>query len=128
MADCSCNCFSSPVLVFPCAGGSNVGQISNCAAVELDKQGIAKIYCLIGVAAHIPGMVDAAKSASGVVAIDGCPVACAKAALDHLNIPISQHLIVTDLGIEKNHVFKWTQEEIEKVTSAVVVSEKASVE
>jgi len=66
------------VLVFPCSGGSNVGQIANEAAVDLDRLHRARIYCLAGISAHIPGMVDSAKSASAVVAIDGCPVACIK--------------------------------------------------
>jgi uncharacterized metal-binding protein len=80
MSDCSCTCSSGPLLVLPCAGGSTVGQISNAVAVKMDKQGKATIYCLIGVAAQIPGMVDAAKSASAVIAFDGCLVPCAKAA------------------------------------------------
>jgi uncharacterized metal-binding protein len=89
--------------------------------VSLDIQGKARIYCLIGVSAHISGMVDSAKSASGVIAIDGCPVACAKAALDHIGIPISQHIVVTDLGIEKNHVFEWTAGQVQKVIDAVKI-------
>jgi uncharacterized metal-binding protein len=105
MSECACNQPSTYTLALPCAGGSNVGQISNSAAIELDKQGVARIYCLIGIAAHIPGMVDAAKSASGIIAIDGCPVGCAKAALDHLKLPVSQQIVVTELGIEKNHIF-----------------------
>jgi uncharacterized metal-binding protein len=96
-----------------------VGQIANFAAVELDKQGKAQMYCLIGVAAHLGGMVDSAKAASGIIAIDGCQVACAKAALDHLQIPFTQHIVVTDLEIKKNHVFEWTNEQVDKVVSAV---------
>jgi uncharacterized metal-binding protein len=132
MSDCSCSCSSDeaktadncscgggPVLVFPCSGGSNVGQIANAAAVELDRRHQARIYCLVGVAAHIPGMVDSAKSASGVIAIDGCPVACAKIALEHAGIQIDQAIIVTQLGIEKNHQFSWEAEEVEKVISAI---------
>ncbi|NPV87816.1 MAG: zinc-binding protein [Anaerolineae bacterium] len=116
---CACSASQRRFLVLPCAGGSNVGQISNAAAVELDKQGKAQIYCLIGVAAHIPGMVDAARNAPGVIAIDGCRVACARRALEHIGIPISQHLVVTDLGIEKNHVFAWSEEQIQTVLSAL---------
>jgi uncharacterized metal-binding protein len=109
------------VLVFPCSGGSNVGQIANAAAVELDRRHQARIYCLAGVAAHISGMVDSAKSASRVIAIDGCPVACAKIALDHDGIKIDQAIIVTELGVEKNHQFTWEIDEVEKVISAVQI-------
>lgn len=132
MADCSCDCSpnqthpadscscnTGPVLVFPCAGGSNVGQIANEAAVDLDRTRVARIYCLAGVAAHIPGMVDSAKSASRVIAIDGCPVACAKTALEHAGVRIDQAVIVTELGIDKNHQFNWNIEDVEKVIAEV---------
>jgi uncharacterized metal-binding protein len=98
-----------------------VGQISNAVALALDNQGKARLYCLIGVAAHISGMVDSARSASGVIAIDGCPVACAKAALDHIGIQVKQHIVVTDFGIEKNHVFEWTDEQVQTVLDAVII-------
>ncbi len=94
-------------------------KIANAAAMELDKQGEAQMYCLVGVAAHIGGMVDSAKNASGIIAVDGCQVACAKAALDHMQIPFTQHIVVSDLEIKKNHVFEWTDEQVKKVVSVV---------
>lgn len=134
MADCSCKCSSdqtqptdgcscttAPVLVFPSSGWANVGQIANEAAVDLDRTHVARIYCLAGVAAHIPGMVDSAKSASRVIAIDGCPVACAKNALEHAGVRIDQAIIVTELGIEKKHSFIWEIEQVETVISAVQI-------
>jgi len=117
--DCSCTCSSGPVLVLPCSGGSNVGQITNSAAIELDMQGKARMYCLVGIAAHISGMVDSAKTASGVIALDGCQVACARHVLEHIGIPITQHLIVTDLGIKKNHNFSYTSAEISSVLDSL---------
>ncbi|SHE80054.1 DGC domain-containing protein [Desulfofundulus australicus DSM 11792] len=43
MADtCTCTCEAAPVLIFPCSGGSNVGQIANQAAVELTREGISE--------------------------------------------------------------------------------------
>jgi uncharacterized metal-binding protein len=116
----SCACSSGgPRLVLSCSGGSNVGQIANAAAMELDKQGKAQMYCLVGIAAHIGGMVDSAKNASGIIAIDGCQVACAKTALDHMQIPLTQYIVVTDLEIKKNHMFEWADEEVKRVISAV---------
>jgi uncharacterized metal-binding protein len=118
----NCACSSAPVLVFPCSGGSNVGQIANEAAVDLDRSQRARIYCLAGVAAHIPGMVDSAKSASAVVAIDGCPIACAKMALEHAGISVARSIIVTELGIEKKHTLIWDPEDVEKVITAVTTT------
>lgn len=115
---CSCDDATTPVLVFPCAGGSNVGQISNAAAIELDRAGKARIYCLAGVAAHIDGMVASAQGARAV-AIDGCNVACARKTLEHANVKVEQAIVITDLGIAKNHVFSWSQNEIEQTLAAL---------
>ncbi len=41
MSEERCECEATSILVFPCSGGSNVGQIANAAAVELTKQGRA---------------------------------------------------------------------------------------
>lgn len=100
---CSCSCQSAegPALVFPCSGGSNVGQIANSAAIEMDKQNLARIYCLAGVAAPISGMVDSAKLANGAIAIDGCPVACAKTALVNAGITVTQSIIVQSWELRK---------------------------
>ncbi len=117
-----CGEATGPRLVFACSGGANVGQIANSAAMELDKRKKGRMYCLVGVAAHIGGMVNSAKSASGIIAIDGCQTACAKAALEHLHLPNFQHVVVTDLGIEKNHRYEWTNEQVEVVVNVVINS------
>ena len=117
---CECASAQSRFLALPCAGGSNVGQISNAAAVELDRRAQASVYCLVGVAAHIPGMVDAARNAPGVIAIDGCAVCCARKALEHIGIPVTRHVVITELGIEKNHVFEWSGEQVETVLAAAM--------
>jgi uncharacterized metal-binding protein len=52
------------------------------------------------------------------VAIDGCEVGCAKAILEHAEIPIKNFLVVTKLGIEKNKDFNLIAEDILKVKAA----------
>ena len=53
-----CLCEASEVLIFPCSGGSNCGQIANDAAVQLTEEGIGMIYCLAGIGAHDSVMID----------------------------------------------------------------------
>jgi uncharacterized metal-binding protein len=116
----SCSCSADgPLLLLACSGGSNVGQITNSAAIEMDRSGRGRFYCMTGIAAHQPGLVDTAKIASGVVALDGCPIACARKALEHIGIPVTQHVVVTDLGIDKSHSFTWTDEDIARTLNAV---------
>ena len=101
-----CLCKAEEITLLPCSGGSNCGQIANQAAVKLDEEGIGKIYCLAGIGAHIKGMVESAKSAKRIVALDGCDVACAKKTIEHAGLLVTDWVCVTDEGIAKNHQFK----------------------
>jgi uncharacterized metal-binding protein len=118
MAEKGCECESTNVLLFPCSGASNVGQIANAAAVVLTCQGRGKMYCLAGIGAHISGMVDSAAHADGCIAIDGCAVACVSKALKHAGIHLTKEVIVTELGIRKTHEYEWTEHEVRQVMEA----------
>jgi len=96
-----------------------VGQLSNQAAVELTQEGFGKVYCLAGVGGLLSGFVQSVKDASQMVAIDGCSIGCAKAILEKGDVPLKGYLVVTDLGIDKNHDFDLKKEEINKVKDAV---------
>ncbi|MBP2649431.1 MAG: hypothetical protein H6Q74_256 [Firmicutes bacterium] len=95
-------CSATPTLYFACSGGSNVGQIANDACRELTREGEGKLFCLAGIGGHISGIVESAKTSSVVIAVDGCSIKCAQKVLEAANVPISKHIVLTDLGIEKN--------------------------
>jgi uncharacterized metal-binding protein len=97
-----CLCASGDLLFLACAGGSNVGQISNRVAVELAKEGRGRLFCLAGIGAHLDTMILAAKERR-LVAIDGCPVQCAKKILDHAGLEAALSVVVTEAGIDKTH-------------------------
>jgi uncharacterized metal-binding protein len=115
-ADCCCS--GDNVLLFACSGGSNVGQIANEAAKKLDEEGLGKFHCLIGVGAGIEGMLVNARGADRIVAIDGCPVACAKIALEKAGLKADSYVVVTDEGVEKGHHFSLTDAEVQAVCDA----------
>lgn len=114
-----CCATNGNIMILTCSGGSNVGQLSNQAAVELTQEGFGKMYCLAGVGGLLSGFVQSAKDTPQMVAIDGCSVGCAKAILEHAEVPVKSYLMVTDLGIEKNHDFNLKKAEIDKVKEAV---------
>lgn len=120
MAEQRCECEAKAILVFPCSGGSNVGQMANAAAVELTKRGCANMYCLAGMGAHIAGMVNSAAGADYCIAIDGCAVACARKTLEHAGLWVDHAVVVTDLGIKKNHEFEWSKDDLDQVIQAVL--------
>jgi len=107
-----CLCKAEEIILLPCSGGSNCGQIANQAAVKLDEEGIGKIYCLAGIGAHIKGMVESAKSAKRIVALDGCEVACSKKAVEHAGLVVTDWVCVTKEDIKKVHEFKLSPKDI----------------
>ncbi len=101
--DESCLCKSSKVLIFSCSGGSNVGQLSNQAAVELTRSGKGRLVCLAGIGAHHQRHDRISQGGDLIVAIDGCPVKCAQKTLEHANLKPDVCVVITELGIEKSH-------------------------
>jgi uncharacterized metal-binding protein len=117
MAENNCMCQESGVLIFPCSGGSDVGELSDRVARKMAKCGQAKMFCLAGIGAHIPGMIESAKAANKIIAIDGCQVLCSKKILEHAGFtPISFNL--KDLGFEKGKT-KVDDDTIEKAANKI---------
>ncbi len=100
MSDTCCST-RQPRMILACSGGSNVGQITNQAAVELTREGLGKMFCLAGLGGGIPGLVQAARDAGPVTVLDGCAVGCAKAIADKAGLAGYAYLVVTNLGIAK---------------------------
>lgn len=107
------------IMILSCSGGSNVGQLSNQAAIELTREGFGKMFCLAGIGGHLSGFVQSAKDIDVMVVIDGCQVGCAKAILKQVEIPLNNYVVITDLEIEKNKDFNLKAEDIAKVKNAV---------
>ena len=113
----NCMCNEAGVLIFPCSGGSDVGELSDRAARKMAKCGQAKMFCLAGIGAHIPGMIESTKAANKLIAIDGCPVACSKKTLEHAGFKVMTFNL-KDMGFEKGKT-KVDDESIDKVLSKI---------
>jgi uncharacterized metal-binding protein len=113
---CSSN---NDVMILACSGGSNVGQLSNRAAVELTQEGFGKMHCLAGIGGQLKGFVQSARDVPVIAAIDGCAVGCAKTILKNAGITQYGYLVLTDIGIEKNKNFMLAEEEVRRVKAAV---------
>lgn len=124
----TCGCHAGSILIFPCSGSSNVGQIANAVGIELTELGRARMYCLAGMGGHIEGMVDSAAHADYRIALDGCSAACARKTLEHAGLTVDKAVIITDLGITKNHTFTWSFEQIGIVISAVTAGIPEAIE
>jgi len=112
-----CLCEPNEILIFSCAGSSNVGQIANQAAIKLAQSGVGRYFCLAGIGSHVSGMIESTKAGKMLIAIDGCPVACAKKTLEHAGFQIHEYVQTTDLlGIEKDHQFNLDAADVERVS------------
>ena len=107
------------IMILACSGGSNVGQLSNQAAVTLTQEGFGKMFCLAGIGGHLNGFVQSAKDVPHLVIVDGCEQGCAKSIFEHLDIPLPNYVVITSLGIEKNKDFNLKQTELASVKQAI---------
>lgn len=114
MSDTCCS-ESEQTMLLACSGASNLGQLSNQAAVELTREGFGKMFCLAALGAHLPNFIHSAQNVPHLVAIDGCAVGCVKRVLEHAEIPVKSYFVVSDLGIEKTMDTVLNPSEVERV-------------
>jgi len=97
----SCACGAAPTLIFACSGAADVGAIADHAARRLTASGWGKMFCLAGIGGKVPGILKTTESAARILAIDGCPLDCARLSLEQAGFKSVQHLRLTDIGLEK---------------------------
>jgi len=117
-APCSCGGSDASRIIFPCCGQANVGQISNQAAIQLDEEGYGGYACT-ALLASSESFARRVNENQEVVTINGCGMACAKKIAEQAGVFVHQHLLITDLGIEKTSGDRsFTPEQVESIVSA----------
>ncbi len=115
---CSCAGGDKSRILFPCCGQANTGQISNSVAIQLDEEGYGGYACT-ALLASSEVLATRAREVDEVVAIDGCGMACAKKIAEAAGVPVHQHLVITDLGVEKKSGDRaFTSGQVEMIASA----------
>jgi uncharacterized metal-binding protein len=87
--------------VYPCSGAADTGEIADRAARRLEAENVAWMSCLAGIGGRVSGMMANAAAAPALLAIDGCPLDCAKKTLELAGFAHVRHVRVTDLGLKK---------------------------
>ena len=95
-----CACSASPKLIFACSGAADVGAIADQAARKLTRDGAGKMFCLAGVGGRVSGIMKTTEAASKTLAIDGCPLDCARNGLVQAGFTAFEHLRGSDLVME----------------------------
>ncbi len=97
----SCQCGAAPRLIFSCSGAADVGAVADQAARQLTREGHGKMFCLAGIGGRVSGILKSTAAASSILAIDGCPLDCARKGLEEAGFSGFAHLQLADLGLEK---------------------------
>ncbi|MCJ7582499.1 MAG: putative zinc-binding protein [Candidatus Aminicenantes bacterium] len=113
-------CSAAPTLIFACSGAADVGALSDKAARKLTADGAGKMYCLAGIGGRVPGILKTTQEAEKILAIDGCPLDCTKLSLEETGFTDFEHMIITDLGLEKGNS-PATDENIATVVQAALM-------
>jgi len=90
-------------LVYSCSGCSNVAQLANTLAVRLDRAGLAEMSCIAGVGGRVNSLVNKANSGRPILAIDGCPLHCARACLAQHGVTADVHITLSSYGLRKRY-------------------------
>ena len=101
MAEKSSCCSEAPKLIFACSGAADVGAVADQAARKLTRDGKGKMFCLAGVGGRVGGIMNTTGSAEKILAVDGCPLNCAKNCLEQAGFGRFEHLQLADLGMTK---------------------------
>ncbi len=118
MSDCNCACSAAPKFVFSCSGAADVGEIADQSARALSRQGNIKMFCLAGIGGRVSGIMKSTEAATTIVAVDGCPLQCAKKCLEEAGFSNFQHVQLADLDLKKGESAV-TPENINRVVDTV---------
>jgi uncharacterized metal-binding protein len=88
-------------LVYSCSGCSSAAQMTNAMAIELDRRGLAEMSCIAGVGGDVPSLVKRATSGRPVVALDGCPLHCARNCLARHGVQPALHVDLSEFKVRK---------------------------
>ena len=117
-----CACRAAPKLIFACSGAADVGAIADRAARKMAADGAGKMFCLAGVGGRVEAMMKTTAAAAAILAIDGCPLDCAKNCLQQAGFSEFEHVRVTDLGMEKGQT-PVTDENVAKVAEKAAAAQ-----
>lgn len=94
-------CCGGTKLIFACSGAADVGAVADQTARRLSKDGVGRMFCLAGIGGRVKGIMMTTEAADAILAIDGCPLSCAKNCLEQAGFTKFEHLQLAELGMEK---------------------------
>jgi uncharacterized metal-binding protein len=107
-------------LVYSCSGCSNIAQLANQIAIELDRDHIAEMSCIAGVGGGVESLVKKAKSGRKMIMLNGCPLHCVKSCLSMHDLGSTYHYTLTEFGIKKKYHMDFSASDVSNIKSRVI--------
>jgi uncharacterized metal-binding protein len=107
-------------LAYSCSGCTNIAQLANRVAIDLDRVGIAEMSCIAGVGGGVEPLVNKAKSGRRIISLDGCALHCVKRCLSQHGIEPTFEYTLTDFGIKKRAHTDFLASDVDVVKTKVI--------
>lgn len=91
------------VVIYACSGCSDAGELADRGARALAAAGWGEMSCLAGIGGRVKPLMAKAAKAEQILAIDGCPLNCARHTLMQAGFEPAQHLELHRLGLRKGN-------------------------
>jgi hypothetical protein len=66
------------IIIYVCSGCSDVGELADRTPRVLSQKQIGEMSCLAGIGGRVKPLIRKAEKAEAIMAIDGCPLNCAR--------------------------------------------------
>jgi uncharacterized metal-binding protein len=113
-------------LIYSCSGCSNIAQLANQTAVELNRERKAEMSCIAGIGGDVKPLVKKAQSASRIIALDGCSLHCVKNTLARHSIIATWHFTLTDFDIKKRYHADFSNDDLLRIKENVLSTIQSS--
>jgi uncharacterized metal-binding protein len=107
-------------LVYSCSGCSNIAQLANQVAIELDRDHLAEMSCIAGVGGGVKSLLKKARSGREIISLDGCPLHCVKSCLAQHDIEFTYHYTLTEYGIKKKYHMDFSPADVKKIIGHII--------
>ncbi|MFT6987219.1 MAG: putative metal-binding protein [Psychromonas sp.] len=107
-------------LIYSCSGCSNIAQLANQVAIELDREQVAEMSCIAGVGGGVKSLVKKAKSGRKIISLDGCPLHCVENCLSRYNIESTHHYTLTNYGIKKKYHMDFSPSDVTDIKKTII--------
>lgn len=114
-------------LVYSCSGCSSAAQMANYLAIRMDRRGEAEMSCIAGVGGNVKKLVKTARSGRRIIAIDGCPLACAKACLANHDLQPDLHIELTGLGVSKKQHEDFDKDQADGILETIIARSREAL-